>query len=83
MNRRLTVLLCLSLSVSTLVLAMPQKATTEQIIVTVYPDESAMLEALGHVLKNNGIAVAAIAGNHKQHHHENVQPSTVGHLLDS
>jgi hypothetical protein len=62
MNRKLTALLCLSLSVSTLALAMPQKVTTERLIVTVYPDESGMREALEQALKDNGVAVAAVAG---------------------
>jgi hypothetical protein len=52
----------ISLLIPALAFAMPQKVTTEQLTVTVYPDESSMREALEQTLKDSGVAVAAVAG---------------------
>ena len=62
MNRNLTMLFTLSLLLPALALAMPQKITTEQLSVTVHPDETVMRKALEQALKDTGVAVAAVAG---------------------
>lgn len=62
MRNRLFTAMLIVFIIPTLAFAMPQKITSEELTVVVFPNKKELHKALDNSLKDNGVAVGAITG---------------------